>query len=155
MGMDANATAVGGNGSWRRFWLHYVEMVLAMVVGMAVFGGVVSLALALSGNSFSDLGAGLRALVMTVDMTLGMSLWMRFRHHSSRAIAEMAASMVVPYLVLIGPYLAGALTAGMLLLVMHRLMLPCMAAVMLYRREEYMRGHHHHMATAGEHAHHH
>jgi hypothetical protein len=45
--------------------------------------------------------------------------------------------MAVPYFVLIGPYFAGLLTAGGLLIWMHVLMLPAMLVAMLLRRHEY------------------
>src|SRR5918995_6497509 len=53
----------------------------------------------------------------------------------------MAAAMFVPYLALIGPFAAGSIPAGQFLGAMHVLMLPCMVAVMLHRREEYSSDH--------------
>ena len=46
---------------------------------------------------------------MAIDMTIAMSLWMRYREHSWISIAEMAAAMVLPFGVLFVPLGAGAL----------------------------------------------
>jgi hypothetical protein len=45
-------------------------------------------------------------------MTVGMSLWMRHRRHGWASVGEMAGAMLVPYVVLIGPYWAGLLSRG-------------------------------------------
>jgi hypothetical protein len=49
----------------------------------------------------------------------------------------MDASMVLPFVMLIGPYAAGLLSGSALLGVEHMLMLPFMFLVMLRRYEEY------------------
>ena len=79
-----------------------------MVVGMAVLGGGVRLILAMFGDSdyLAD-RVGLRALVMTANMTIGMAVWMRHRGHGWGAIAEMSAAMFVPLGILIRPVLGG------------------------------------------------
>ena len=108
---------------------HFLEMVAAMVVGMAVLGGGVRLILAMFGDSdyLAD-RVGLRALVMTANMTIGMAVWMRHRGHGWGAIAEMSTAMFVPLGILIGPfYRAGALSGAALVGLMHLLMLPAMA----------------------------
>jgi hypothetical protein len=120
---------------------HFVEMVLAMVVGMVVLGAAVWGAFGLLGHSNLSHYAEVRAFVMTMNMTIGMALWMRYRRHSSRGIAEMAGAMFVPYVVLIVPFWAELLSAQAFLLLMHALMFPCMIAAMLRRREEYTSGH--------------
>jgi hypothetical protein len=78
------------------------------------------------------------ALVMTVNMTVGMGLWMRHRGHSLTHIAEMAGAMFVPLAVLICPFWAGLITEGALMGAMHVLMLPAMVGVMLFRRDAYI-----------------
>src|SRR5688500_11256560 len=88
-----------------RFALHYVEMVVSMLVGMALLGPVWSWAW----PGLADLPA-VEALVMVVNMTVGMGLWMRIRRHSWRLIAEMSAAMAVPFLVLLVPYAMGAIS---------------------------------------------
>ena len=127
---------------------HFLEMVAAMIVGMAVIGMCVRVICGVSGQWDFYLGhAGLRALVMTANMTIGMAVWMRHRGHDWGAIAEMGGAMFVPFVLLIGPFWAGALSEGALLGVMHLLMLPAMAVAMLRRRDEYA-GDHHQVAAA-------
>jgi flagellar biosynthetic protein FliP len=115
---------------------HYLEMVVAMVVGMVVLGPVWSLLWpGLSGHVAADV------LVMATDMAIGMGGWMRFRGHSWGAIGMMSASMYLPFLVLLVAFAAGAITGGTVLTAGHLLMLPAMAAAMAYRRHEYLHGH--------------
>jgi flagellar biosynthetic protein FliP len=73
-----------------------------------------------------------------------MSLWMRHRRHGWASVLEMSAAMIVPYLLLVGPFEAGLLTKGTFLSAMHVLMLPCMYLAMIHRREEYEQRHSRH-----------
>ncbi len=116
----------------RHFARHYVEMVVAMLVGMLVLGAAESLV-------WPDLTAraDVGAMVMATNMAIGMGAWMRFRGHSWRGVAEMSASMYVPFLVLLVPFWAGAIGEGALMVWGHVLMLPAMAAVMLLRPDEH------------------
>jgi hypothetical protein len=84
---------------------------------------------------------------MAANMTIGMSVWMRHRGHGWAPIAEMGAAMFVPFLVVLGPLLAGALSAGALLGAMHASMLPAMWIEMLRRRDEYALDHRPHSAA--------
>jgi hypothetical protein len=120
-----------GHRAWH-FARHYLEMVVAMLAGMFVLGpleGVVWPAL----TARADVGV----LVMATNMSIGMGAWMRFRGHSWRAIAEMSASMYLPFAVLLVPFWAGAIGEHTLMTWGHLLMLPAMAAVMLLRPDEY------------------
>ena len=116
----------------RHFARHYLEMVVAMLVGMLVLGPVEDLVWP-GLTARADVGV----MVMATNMAIGMGGWMRFRGHSWRAVAEMSASMYVPFLVLLVPFWAGAVGADALMTWGHVLMLPAMAAVMLIRPEEY------------------
>src|SRR4051794_18918480 len=96
----------------RRTWYlvrHYLEMVVAMVVGMVVLGPV---------HEYLwpglDDRADVAALVMATDMAIGMAAWMRFRGHSWPAITEMSAAMYVPFAVLLVPFWTGAVSGGVL-----------------------------------------
>jgi len=93
--------------SWRPFVRHLVEMIVAMLLGMAVLGAAVSLVFALIGHSNVLHYAGLRGLLMSAYMTVGMALWMCHRGHGWLSVGEMAAAMFVPYAALIGPFAAG------------------------------------------------
>jgi hypothetical protein len=130
--------------SWPRFIRHFFEMVAAMLVGMAVLAPVWVLIFALLRCSSLLDHPDVHALVMATDMTIGMSLWMRYRGHGWASIGEMAGAMFLPFIVLFGPYWAGLLSAETMLLGGHVLMLPCMVAVMLRRRDEYAQDHRHH-----------
>lgn len=122
-------------------------MVLAMVAGMVILGGLVSMAaLALDHPGIYE-HASVRAFIMTVNMTVGMSFWMKHRGHGPAHIAEMAVAMFVPLAVLIYPFWAGILSRGALMGGMHVLMIPAMVGVMLYRRDVYARDHRAHASA--------
>jgi flagellar biosynthetic protein FliP len=75
---------------------HLIEMILAMMVGMAIFSGVRAL---LDPTGFATAlrdHLDARYLAMTGFMALPMVLLMRFRGHSWERTAEMAGAMVVP-----------------------------------------------------------
>jgi flagellar biosynthetic protein FliP len=116
----------------RHFVRHYLEMVVAMLVGMVTLGP-------LEGLVWPELTAraDVGVLVMATNMSIGMAAWMRFRRHSWRPIAEMCASMYAPFLVLLVPFWAGAISESALMTWGHVLMLPAMALVMLLRPHEY------------------
>lgn len=125
-----------------RFARHYVEMVLAMVVGMVVLGPLESLlASAMSAPDALD-GTTVTALLMAANMTVAMAAWMRFRGHRPRLIAEMSAGMNVPFLVPLVPLSVGGISEHTLMMAGHVLMFLGMFAAMLARRQEYI--HHRH-----------
>jgi hypothetical protein len=125
----------------RRFALHYLEMLVAMVAGMVVLGGLGDLLFDLPG------GAAPMLVWMTVTMTVPMVAWMRFRGHGWRPCNEMAASMILPTVAMLALLAAGLVTDhGTLMLLEHALMLPSMLVAMLLRRDEYSGHHHHHRA---------
>ena len=111
--------------SWH-FARHYLEMLVAMAVGMVGFGW-------LEGFLPFDLMArvDLGALVMATNMSVGMSAWMRFRSGSWRGTGVMSATMYLPFLALLVPYWAGGIPAGAVLPWGHVLMLPAMGLAML------------------------
>ena len=114
------------------FARHYLEMVVAMLIGMAVLGFLHELAWP-SLTARVDVGA----LVMATDMAIGMSAWMRVRGHSWRGIAEMSASMYAPFVALLVPYWTGSVGGHDLMMWGHALMFPAMALVMYLRPAEY------------------
>lgn len=127
----------GGRRGPGRFVGHFLEMFVAMMVGMPLFGMPLR---ALQGTLLGPSSIGipeLRALGMATAMTLAMVIWMRFRGHSPRATAEMAAAMVIPTVALLPMLWAGIVSDDALVWLTHVLMLPSMLAVMLYRRSEY------------------
>ncbi|HYH87697.1 MAG TPA: hypothetical protein VEX67_00605, partial [Solirubrobacteraceae bacterium] len=116
--------------STKHFIRHYLEMVIAMFLGMAVLGFPVDWAMDSMGadsDAFMFLG-------MATTMTVPMVAWMLYRGHGLRANAEMSASMFVPTFAVIGVLSAGLLTdIGVLMAVEHVVMLLAMAGVMLLR----------------------
>ena len=131
----------------RQFARHYVEMLVAMVLGMVVIGTPAILALGAAGMSMSEIHDDFPALMliaMAVAMTVPMIAWMRHRGHGWAASAEMAASMFIPAFATIALLWAGLVEdIGALMLIEHVTMLPSMFVAMLLRREEYSGSHEH------------
>jgi hypothetical protein len=143
---NETTTSVSDPGvPWRRLSWHFVEMVAAMFVGMAVLGMAARFALALLGHA--DLLDQLEAqvVVMMLSMGTGMTIWMRYRHHRWAGIVEMNAAMLLSFAVLLVPFWIGALPESAVMTVGHILMLPAMALVLLHRRAEYATGHGSHL----------
>jgi len=116
----------------RSFAQHYLEMVVAMFVGMAALGAREAwLWPGLSGRT--DVGV----LVMATNMSIGMAAWMKVRGHSWRGIAEMSASMYLPFVVLLVPFWAGTVGEHVVMTWGHVLMFPAMALAMALRPHEY------------------
>jgi hypothetical protein len=124
-------------GAGWRFARHLLEMVAAMMVGMAALG----VALAVLGeppgyaNLFVEYG------LMGASMAAPMVAWMRYRGHSWRDGGEMTAAMVVPMLALALPVEMGVavpgLSEGSLMMLSHVAMIAGMVALMVYRFERY------------------
>jgi len=135
----------------RRFARHYVEMVAAMFLGMAVLWLPSRLALGAAGLGPSELHRDAPALMllwMAVIMTVPMVAWMRHRGHGRMPCLEMAASMFLPTFGAIGLLAAGLVDDVMVLMsVEHVVMLPSMLVAMVLRRDEYT-GHAHHGGPA-------
>jgi hypothetical protein len=112
------------------FARHYLEMVLAMAAGMMVYAMVFG-----RGMAFTSYGD---EAVMAAFMTAPMVAWMRYRGHSWRQAAEMAAAMVVPTAVVVLA-LAGrpGVSDRALGLSSHAAMLLGMLALMVVRRGDY------------------
>ncbi|WP_328993286.1 hypothetical protein OG394_03130 [Kribbella sp. NBC_01245] len=119
---------------WRNWLRHFLEMVAAMVVGMALLDPLWS---GIVGDR-----ADARVSAMAVDMAIGMSVWMAYRGHGRRQIVEMAAAMVVPYAVLLVPYWFGWVSGEGLEMGGHSAIMLAMVVVMLVRRREYSAHHH-------------
>ncbi|MEU4422219.1 hypothetical protein AB0F81_16455 [Actinoplanes sp. NPDC024001] len=115
-----------------RFAGHYLEMVVAMFVGMFALGPLWNLAV-----PGLDAHPDAHAMVMATNMAIGMALWMRIRKHSWSHIGWMCAAMYVPFVVLLAPYWAGLISGGTLMTAGHILMFPAMLAPMLWRREHH------------------
>jgi len=119
------------------FLRHYLEMVVAMFVGMAVLGGAVRGILALAGLEFPTQYPELTSLEMALTMSTGMIVWMRFRGHGWLVTLEMAGAMFVPAVGLFPLLWLSVLSGDSLLMLEHIAKLPLMYLVMLRRRSEY------------------
>ena len=128
--VEATAPPVVG---WRSLARHYVEMIMAMVVGMLVLGTLRSAASLTV--PFED-QPGTACLLMAVDMSSGMGAWMRYRGHGWVGTLEMCAAMFVP-LVLLPVVWTDAMGAMTFMMVAHVVMPIAMLAVLLRRRGEY------------------
>ena len=120
-----------------RFVRHYLEMVAAMVLGMAVLGPAESVLLDPLGWQSVRAVPELDALVMATNMTVAMVAWMRYRSNSRAATSAMAAAMYLSFVLLFPLLWLGFLSADGMLLGGHLLMLPAMAGAMLLHRDEY------------------
>lgn len=123
---------------------HFVEMVVAMVLGMVLLDPVWTTVASLVGGAPALARPDVGAMVMATNMTIAMSVWMRHRGHGWVSIVQMGAAMYAPFLVLLGPYWAGVVSGEALMTAGHVLMLPAMVVAMLLRRDEYTRDHRHH-----------
>jgi hypothetical protein len=130
--------------STKHFVRHYVEMVAAMFLGMAVLSTPAGWVMRAFGTSWGDISTEMMILVMATTMTLPMIGWMAYRGHGTRANAEMSASMYVPAFAAIALLWSGMVTGtGALMIIEHVAMLLGMAGVMLLRPAEYMHPHTH------------
>lgn len=139
--LSLDAGLSGASAGRRAFARHVGEMLIAMFLGMGVFGGLAALGFAAAGGSSSDVPGGVRVMLMGIYMTVPMVLWMRYRGHAAARNAEMAMSMMVPTVVAAALAFAGALGTGAALGVQHSVMVPAMLAVMLWRYDHYARPH--------------
>jgi hypothetical protein len=129
--------------STRHFVRHYVEMVVVMFLGMGVLALPVRGAMGVVGTSYAELGDGAMLFGMAVTMTAPMIAWMRYRGHSWRANADMAAAMFLPTFAVIALLWGGLVEdLGVLMLGEHVAMLLGMLAAMLLRPAEYAHGTH-------------
>jgi hypothetical protein len=131
-----------------QFVRHYLEMVVAMVVGMVLLAPLESALLNPLGWVAVRAVPELDALVMASNMSVAMVVWMRYRGHGWAATNEMTAAMYLPFLVLFAPLWLGLITPATMLAGGHLLMLAAMAAAMLLRRNEYTGHHQHHHEAA-------
>jgi hypothetical protein len=127
-------TTTKARSGWLRFALHYVEMIIAMFVGMFALGFLQSaVGLGISHDRYPDLGY----LVMAFNMSVGMAAWMRFRGHAWRPTLEMCAATFAPAVPLFPLLWLDVIDGGTLMILAHIAMFPLMLGVMLLRRAEY------------------
>jgi hypothetical protein len=127
-------------GAGWRFTRHLLEMVLAMMVGMAVLG----VALAVLGEPPGYANLFVRYGLMGAFMAAPMVGWMRYRGHPWSDGVEMTAAMLVPTFALVAPVELGVavpgLSEGSLMMLSHVAMIAGMVVLMIYRSERYAHG---------------
>lgn len=124
---------------WGRFALHYLEMIIAMFVGMFALAPLWSLA----GVDLSyDRDPELAYLLMAFNMSVGMAVLMRFRGHVWPSTLEMCAAMFLPAIPLFPLLWLGAIDGTGVMAVGHVAMFPLMLAAMFHRVDEYAHAHH-------------
>ena len=123
--------------SWAPFIRHYIEMVLAMAIGMVALMPLEMWAVQAAGAPHVLDRVELMTLVMATDMAIAMAAWMAYRRHGWRDIAEMSAAMYLPFVIFFPATLTGVMTGGALMAAGHLLMLLAMLALMLWRRDHY------------------
>ena len=113
-----------------RFTRHYLEMVVAMLLGMLVLGLPLSTLIH---------APALELLNMAVTMTVPMVAWMRYHGHGWQPVWEMSAAMFVPTFAAIGLLWGGVVAdEHAAMAIQHTAMFPLMLVAMLLRRSEYV-----------------
>jgi hypothetical protein len=118
----------------RHFFGHLGEMFLAMLIGMAALDAVGEGLLAAAGTSLADLTASapvVVALILMVNMTVPMLLWMRIRGHDASEISEMTVAMAVVGAATVFLLWLSVIDAAAICGVECGLMIPGMIAAML------------------------
>lgn len=131
-----------GAGGRRAFIRHFLEMLLVMFAGMGVLTGLAALGYVAAGTELSAQPEASRVLLMGVNMTIPMVAWMSFRGHPWPRNTEMAASMLIPSLVVAALVSAGGLGGMAGLGIQHAIMVPAMLGVMIWRYGHYSHPHH-------------
>ncbi len=125
--------------SWR-FTRHLLEMVVAMLAGMAVLGVAIWALGEPPGYSNLLVKYGLMGAAMAAPMVA----WMRHRGHSWFEGGEMTAAMLSPMFALVLPAELGVvgLSGHGLMMLSHVAMIGGMVALMIYRWDRYAHGAH-------------
>ena len=137
-------------GAGWRFARHLLEMVLAMIAGMALLGA----ALAVLGEPPGYANPLARYGLMGASMSGPMVGWMRYRGHSWSDGLEMTVAMLLPMFALVVPVELGVaryvpgLSEQSLMMLSHVAMIAGMVVLMIYRFERYAHGAHSHRARS-------
>ena len=130
------------------FVRHLLEMVVAMMAGMAVLGVV----LATLGEPPGYANLLVQYGLVGVSMSVTMVAWMRYRGHSWSDGGELTVAMLLSMFALVVPVELGVsryvpgLSEGSLMMLSHVAMIGGMVALMAYRFDRYAHGAHGHRA---------
>ncbi|HEY3007502.1 MAG TPA: hypothetical protein VGJ63_05480 [Micromonosporaceae bacterium] len=130
-----------------RFLAHLAEMCAVMCLGaialsLLIFGGVALLGY----PDLADRLPALSTLVIAINLSVPMAVWMRYRGMDWRPTLEMSGATLVVGVLLIVAYWVGIVSESSLLGLQLQLACPVMIAVMLLRFRLYsgLAGHHAH-----------
>lgn len=143
------AVAPEAGGQFRRylgaawhFTRHLLEMVVAMIAGMAVLGVAIGVLGEPPGYANPLVEYGLMGAFMSAPMVA----WMRHRGHTWSDGLEMTVAMLVPMFALVLPVELGVavpgLSEGSLMVLSHVGMIGGMVVLMIYRWDRYAHGAH-------------
>jgi len=134
------------------FVRHYIEMIVAMVLGMALYPLWVMATSNAPAESWVH-RTDVAGIVMATAMSIPMVAWMMYRRHRTLLTVEMVAAMFAGFLVLLPPLWMGAISAATFMIAGHILMPLFMLLAMLGRRGEYMHHDHAHASPSACHEH--
>ncbi len=124
------------------FTRHLLEMVVAMMAGMAVLGVAIWVLGEPPGYANPLVEYGL----MGASMAVPMVAWMRHRGHSWSDGLQMTVAMLAPMFALVLPVELGVavpgLSEGSLMMLSHVAMIAGMVVLMIYRFDRYAHGAH-------------
>ncbi|MFG1695177.1 DJ-1/PfpI family protein [Nonomuraea sp. NPDC049309] len=129
--MTDRAARPGGLRTAGRVLWHYVELVIAVNLGMLLLGMAVGALL--PAGTRADVGM----MIMVAEMAVVPALWMAVRRHRKRAIGEMAAVIFAPFVILSVLFWLEVLGLAQVSMIGHWAMYVLMAASVLRRRGEY------------------
>ena len=129
-------------GAGWRFARHLLEMIVAMIAGMAVL----VVAIGVLGEPPGYANPLVEYGLMGASMAAPMVAWMRHRGHSWSEGLEMTLAMLAPMFALVLPVELGVavpgLSEGSLMMLSHVAMIGGMVALMVYRFDHYAHGAH-------------
>ncbi len=124
-------------GGWRRFIRHYLEMIVAMLVGMMTLYPLWELAAGRLVTAGWVHRTDVDLTAMAFAMTIPMVGWMLWRGHRGLPVLEMSLAMCAGFWVFFPFLWADALDAMTVMVAGHVAMPVFMLLAMLARRAEY------------------
>ena len=134
--MAITAHTTGSRPAWR-FIRHYLEMILAMLVGMATLYPLWKLA---TSGAWAD-RVDISSLAMATAMTIPMIAWMLHRGHGPAPCVEMALAMYLGFAVFLPFHWSGGLGEMGVMMGGHIAMPIFMLLAMVARYHEYSHQH--------------
>ena len=128
-----------------RFVLHFLEMCVVMCLGGILLSALVFGAAALLGHpDLRQTAPVLSTLVVTADLAVAMTVWMRFRRMAWRPTLEMAGATVLVGVLTVVGYRLGVTPDALMLQGVCGTACAVMLPVMLLRFRTYAAPAHHH-----------